>query len=61
MRQAASEQIVRQALTELEQWGVSAILKLTPHTDSKGQTVMLIKDIQDILNKACITKQILYY
>lgn len=51
MRQAASEQIVRQALTELEQWGVSAILKLTPHTDSKGQSVMLIKDFQDVLNK----------
>uniref|UniRef100_A0A1B0DN78 Dynein heavy chain, cytoplasmic n=1 Tax=Phlebotomus papatasi TaxID=29031 RepID=A0A1B0DN78_PHLPP len=51
VRQASSEQIVRQALTELEQWGVTASLKLTPHKDSKGQDVSLIRDFQEILNK----------
>lgn len=51
VRQASSEQIVRQALTELDQWGVTATLKTIAHTDSKGETVHLIKDFQDALNK----------
>ncbi|GAB0096653.1 Cytoplasmic dynein 2 heavy chain 1 [Sergentomyia squamirostris] len=51
VRQASSEQIVRQALTELEQWGVTASLKLTSHTDCKGENVSLIRDFQEILNK----------
>ncbi|XP_059611101.1 cytoplasmic dynein 2 heavy chain 1 [Phlebotomus argentipes] len=51
VRQASSEQIVRQALTELEQWGVTASLKLTSHKDSKGEGVSLIRDFQEILNK----------
>lgn len=51
VHQAYSEQIVRQAITELEQWGVVANLKLFPHVDSKSETVMLIKDFQESLNK----------
>uniref|UniRef100_A0A1B0CJW6 Cytoplasmic dynein 2 heavy chain 1 n=1 Tax=Lutzomyia longipalpis TaxID=7200 RepID=A0A1B0CJW6_LUTLO len=51
VRQASSEQIVRQALTELEQWGVTASLKLTQHKDSKAEDVSLIRDFQEILNK----------
>ncbi|XP_023163173.2 cytoplasmic dynein 2 heavy chain 1 [Drosophila hydei] len=51
VRQAASEQIVRQALVELDQWSVTAQLKLCERTDANGQTVCLIKDYQEVLNK----------
>jgi len=51
VRQAESEQVVRQALIELDQWGVVAILKITPHNDCKGETLMIIKEFQDVLNK----------
>lgn len=51
VRQATSEQIVRQAITELEQWGVTATLKTTIHTDSKGIPLTLVKEFQDVLNK----------
>lgn len=51
VHQAYSEQIVRQAITELEQWGVVANLKLFTHVDSKNETLMLIKDFQEALNK----------
>ncbi|CAD6999081.1 unnamed protein product [Ceratitis capitata] len=51
VKQAASEQIVRQALTELDQWSVTANLKLTDHKDSAGHSVSLIRDYQEVLNK----------
>ncbi|KAH8278084.1 hypothetical protein KR026_009737 [Drosophila bipectinata] len=51
VRQAASEQIVRQALIELDQWSVTAQLKLITRTDASGQSVALIKDYQEVLNK----------
>ncbi|EDW04137.1 GH10144 [Drosophila grimshawi] len=51
VRQAASEQIVRQALVELDQWSVTAQLKLIERTDAAGQRVALIKDYQEVLNK----------
>lgn len=51
VHQAYSEQIVRQAITELEQWGVVANLKLFTHVDSRNETIMLIKDFQEALNK----------
>ncbi|KAH8376856.1 hypothetical protein KR093_001749 [Drosophila rubida] len=51
VRQAASEQIVRQALVELDQWSVTAQLKLIERTDAAGQPVSLIKDYQEVLNK----------
>ncbi|XP_060645040.1 cytoplasmic dynein 2 heavy chain 1 [Drosophila nasuta] len=51
VRQAASEQIVRQALVELDQWSVTAQLKLIERTDAAGQTMSLIKDYQEVLNK----------
>lgn len=51
VHQAYSEQIVRQAINELEQWGVVANLKLFTHFDSKAETIMLIKDFQESLNK----------
>ena len=51
VHQAYSEQIVRQAITELEQWAIVANLKLFTHVDSKNETLMLIKDFQEALNK----------
>lgn len=51
VRQAASEQIVRQALVELDQWSVTAQLKLIERSDASGQPVSLIKDYQEVLNK----------
>lgn len=51
VRQASSEQIVRQALIELDQWSVTAQLKLITRTDASGQSVSLIKDYQEVLNK----------
>lgn len=51
INQAYSEQIVRQAITELEQWAVQANLKLFTHTDSRNEAIMLIKDFQESLNK----------
>ncbi|ALC40164.1 btv [Drosophila busckii] len=51
VRQAGSEQIVRQALVELDQWSVTAQLKLIERKDAEGQAVTLIKDYQEVLNK----------
>ncbi|TMW39976.1 hypothetical protein DOY81_014944, partial [Sarcophaga bullata] len=51
VRQASSEQVVRQALTELDQWSVTAKLKLISQKDSLGNTITLIKDYQEVLNK----------
>uniref|UniRef100_A0A1I8P5Z9 Dynein heavy chain linker domain-containing protein n=1 Tax=Stomoxys calcitrans TaxID=35570 RepID=A0A1I8P5Z9_STOCA len=51
VRQASSEQVVRQALTELDQWSVTAQLKLIQQNDSSGQSISLIKDYQEVLNK----------
>lgn len=51
VRKAASEQIVRQALGELDQWGVQAELKTFNHMDSLGNNVTLIKEFQEVQNK----------
>ncbi|KAK3929891.1 Cytoplasmic dynein 2 heavy chain 1 [Frankliniella fusca] len=48
---ASSEIVIRQALTELDIWEVEARFQLVSHRDSRGSSVMLIKDFQDILNK----------
>ena len=48
---AAGEIVIRQALGELDVWEIEAKFTLIPHTDSTGQTVMLIKEWKDIINK----------
>lgn len=53
-KRAASEVVVRQALSELEQWEVQTRFILTEHQDSQRTTIMLIKDFKDILNKVCL-------
>lgn len=50
-KRAASEVVVRQALAELDQWEVQTRFSLTPHVDCQHNTIMLIKDFKDILNK----------
>ncbi|KFB35182.1 AGAP010790-PA-like protein [Anopheles sinensis] len=51
VRSAASEHVIRQAIVELEQWSVTAMLKLTDYIDSKGAPMKLIKDYVETLNK----------
>lgn len=51
VRQASSEQVVRQAINELDQWGVQAELKTFSYKDSRGQSILLIKDFQELLSK----------
>lgn len=51
VRQASSEQIIRAALTELDQWGATATFKTTTHTDTKNGSLTLIRDFQEVLNK----------
>lgn len=51
MRQAASEQVVRQALTELDQWAASGVLNTLNHIDSRSKELVLCKDFQEVLNK----------
>lgn len=50
-KKAASEIVVRQALSELDQWEIQARFVFTSHNDSNGKALMLIKDYKDILNK----------
>ncbi|CAG2068393.1 unnamed protein product [Timema podura] len=52
---AVSEIAIRQALRELDIWEVEAKFSLTEHKDSRGESVMLIKDFKDILNKVTIS------
>lgn len=54
VRKAASEQIVRQALSELDQWGFQAELKTFHHSDSIGNNITLIKEFQEIQNKVSV-------
>lgn len=51
VRQASSEQVVRQAINELDQWGVQAELKTFSYKDSREQSILLIKDFQELLGK----------
>lgn len=49
---AAGEIVIRQALGELDVWEVDARFTLTPHINSAGNQVMLIKEWKDVINKA---------
>ncbi|NXI65822.1 DYHC2 protein, partial [Anseranas semipalmata] len=48
---AQGEVTVREALRELELWGVGAVFTLTDYEDSQGKTIRLIKDWKDIVNQ----------
>ncbi|KAJ7398962.1 hypothetical protein BTVI_119896 [Pitangus sulphuratus] len=48
---AQGEITIREALRELELWGVGAVFMLTDYEDSQGKTIRLIKDWKDIVNQ----------
>ncbi|NXG46652.1 DYHC2 protein, partial [Psilopogon haemacephalus] len=48
---AHGEITIREALRELELWGVGAVFTLTDYEDSQGKTIRLIKDWKDIVNQ----------
>ncbi|KAK2517344.1 Dync2h1 [Columba guinea] len=48
---AQGEVTIREALRELELWGVGAVFTLTDYEDSQGKTIRLIKDWKDIVNQ----------
>ncbi|KAL8191062.1 UNVERIFIED_CONTAM: Cytoplasmic dynein 2 heavy chain 1, partial [Gekko kuhli] len=48
---AHGEVTIREALRELELWGVGAIFTLTDYEDSHGRMIKLIKDWKDIVNQ----------
>lgn len=50
-KKAASEVIVRQALSELDQWDVHTKFALTPHLDSSNREILIVKEFKDVLNK----------
>lgn len=50
-KKAASEIIIRQALTDLDRWDLTCKFQISSHNDSKGLTVMLVTEFKDILNE----------
>ncbi|KFP28061.1 Cytoplasmic dynein 2 heavy chain 1, partial [Colius striatus] len=48
---AQGEVTIREALRELELWGVGAVFTLTDYEDSQGKTIRLIKDWKDIVSQ----------
>ncbi|XP_029136209.2 dynein cytoplasmic 2 heavy chain 1 [Labrus bergylta] len=48
---AQAEVTIREALRELDLWGVAATFNLTEYTDSSKRTLNLIKDWKDIVNQ----------
>lgn len=50
-KRAASEVVVRQALSELDQWDVHTRFVFTSHVDSGNKEVMVVKEFKEILNK----------
>lgn len=50
-KRAASEVVVRQALSELDQWDVHTKFAFTKHLDSNSKEIMVVKEFKEILNK----------
>nr|KAF6324413.1 dynein cytoplasmic 2 heavy chain 1 [Myotis myotis] len=48
---AHGEVTIREALRELDLWGVGAVFTLTDYEDSQKRTIKLIKDWKDIVNQ----------
>ncbi|KAK7812802.1 LOW QUALITY PROTEIN: hypothetical protein U0070_019828, partial [Myodes glareolus] len=48
---AQGEVTIREALRELDLWGVGAVFSLTDYEDSQNRTIKLIKDWKDIVNQ----------
>lgn len=50
-KRAASEIVVRQALSELDQWDVHTRFAFASHVDSGNKEIMIVKEFKEILNK----------
>ena len=50
---AQGEVSIREALRELEVWGVGAVFNFSDFQDSTGKTIKLIKEWKDLLNEVC--------
>lgn len=50
-KKAASEIVVRQALSELDQWDVHTKFTFMTHVNSSDKEIMVVKEFKDILNK----------
>ncbi|KAK2099397.1 Cytoplasmic dynein 2 heavy chain 1 [Saguinus oedipus] len=48
---AQGEVTIREALRELDLWGVGAVFTLTDYEDSQSRTMKLIKDWKDVVNQ----------
>lgn len=48
---AHGEVTIREALRELELWGIGAVFSLTDYEDSQSRMIKLIKDWKDIVNQ----------
>uniref|UniRef100_A0AAV2J329 Cytoplasmic dynein 2 heavy chain 1 n=1 Tax=Knipowitschia caucasica TaxID=637954 RepID=A0AAV2J329_KNICA len=48
---AQAEVTIREALRDLDVWGVSSTFTLTEYTDTNGRSLSLIKDWKDIVNQ----------
>ena len=48
---AKGEVSIREALRELDVWGVGACFSLTEYSDSKNNQIMLIKDWKDLVTQ----------
>lgn len=48
---AQGEVTIREALRELDLWGVGAVFTLIDYEDSQSRTIKLIKDWKDIVNQ----------
>lgn len=50
-KKAAGEIVVRQALSELDQWDVHTRFTFSSHIDSNNKEIVVIKEFKEILNK----------
>lgn len=55
-KRAASEVVVRQALSELDQWEVEARFALTTHIDSSEKPISVVKNYKEILGKVSVIR-----
>jgi dynein heavy chain 2 len=56
---AASEIVIRQALSELDVWEIEAKFTMFEHVDSQRKHLLLVQDYKDILNKVSNSLQYL--
>lgn len=60
-KKAASEIIIRQALSDLDRWDLTCKFTLSAHIESKNDSAHLIKGFKNILNEVSKTNYKLKY